>query len=150
MLGFSFESYVWLTLLSFHGKISILSSVANNGNNNELWECTSFTSWAFGSPNPAYIILRMDPGNLMNIVFIAHLLLVSLLCRNFPLFSGFSLISSAWPVWSGSPWLLQPCLSPPHTLAPCRAPAQSAFPHLWALSRSFFLHSLPGSFFVIL
>lgn len=29
-------------------------------------------------PNPAYIILRMDPGNLMNIVFIAHLLLVSL------------------------------------------------------------------------
>lgn len=72
----------------------------------------------------------MDPGNLVKIVFIAHLLLVSLLFKSFPLHLGFSLNSSAWP------WDLAPTASPassprspPHSHG-CltRASMQSAFP----------------------
>lgn len=75
------------------GKISILSSVANMETKMNS-ECALVSPPEYlAPPSPAYVILRMDPGDLMNIVFIVHLLLVSLLCRNVPLFSGFSLIS---------------------------------------------------------
>lgn len=48
--------------------------------------------------SPTYVILRMDPGNLINIVVIAHLLPVSLLFKSFPLHFGYSLISSTCPM----------------------------------------------------
>lgn len=96
----------------------------------------------------------MDPGNLVKIVFIAHLLLVSLLFKSFPLHLGFSLNSSAWP-WDLAPHCFPSLVSPglllTHMAAShgpiCRVLSHSASWHrLCPLSRRFSPHSLHGCF----
>lgn len=96
---------------------------------------------------PAYIMLRMDTGTLVKIVFIVHILLVSLLFKSVPLHVRCSLNPSAWPMRRGSLLLRQAPLSLVSSLTWLRH-VQSAFPLMLltqaVLCRRFFPHSVPG------
>lgn len=112
MLDFGFESTILLTLLTFHGKITIMRSSVKKSKETMKSETSLVLLSKYLDVFPYLIKLRMDVGNLTKIVFITHLLLMDLLFKSLPLHCPWDAIWShqrTYVIWY--PLLLQQLLS---------------------------------------